>query len=501
MRRVGIYSPTLGRGGSEEHLIALARSLQSRGMEVFVSLPDLDGVRSVREDLAASDIAIDSFRASFDLEFSDTAFLRTRSHVLRQLEARAPDGLFLILPAIHTGAALIDAAAHYGVPTAVLFQLVGYVHYFSRLERQIYTWARRQRQAWAAVSASNRELLCESLGWGLDGIDVVPNGARPLPAIDALAVPATRQDVRREIGVPDDAILILTVARLDPQKAHDVTLRAAARLVARHPHAHFVWLGAGPLAEQLRSDIAARGLDGHVHMLGQRRDVSRFLAGCDLFLLPSRYEGMPLTLLEALHAGVPGVYSDIAPHREVIRDAQEGLLVAVDDHAALAKALEHLIVTPGRRASMGAAARVRSAMFSWDASFQRGLDLLARAGEHPARPAWPLKDGPVRRRIAIYGTGAGARRAFAETMPDEEVVAFLDRQERPSGESLYDRPILPPSAALTLDIDAVLVASCHFGAITETLTAAGYPAERIDVFDQLRLLGADVADVPESWIR
>ncbi len=499
--RIGIITPTFARGGNEEYAIALACHVRDRGAHVTVCLPDVDELRSVRRDLAAARIETSAFAASREMGCLNEGFLTVRDDLVHLLRRRAFDAVVLSLPWVEFGAPLLDAAAICDVQTLVVHQLVERSHRAIWSERQAYTWIRRQRQTWVAVSAHNRDRLCESLGWDKDAIEVVPNGVlRQIPDVSAEARAAARASVRAELGLPHDTQLVLTVGRLDHQKAYDVALDAAMPVVQRDRNVHYVWLGDGPLEDDLRREIARRGLDTNVHPLGRRTDVARFLLASDLFVLPSRFEGLPFAALEALQAGLPGVYSNIGPHAEIVHDGVEGLLVPVEDATVLAAAVEQLIAAPSLRASMSHAARERAKAFSADAHFTKILDLLARAGEHPERPNWPLPKDSPRRRIAIYGAGAGGRQALETAMPNDEVVAFLDRDRWRDGEPLCGRPVLEPSAVTTLDIDAVVIASCYHEQMVETLVAAGYPADRIDVFHPVRPVDAGPHDKDDSVV-
>jgi glycosyltransferase involved in cell wall biosynthesis len=487
-RQLAIVTPAFARGGSEEFVIAFARHLRGQGAGVAVYLPDVEGVRSVREDLTAADVETGTFPAAPELPFAEVEFLRTREYLVDLFSTRRFDGVIIVLPTIEAGGAMIDAAAWCDVPAVVIYQLVGYPHGFNSLERRMYTWARRRRQAWVAVSEGNRDLLCHSLDWASDAVDVVHNGVLRAPVRpDEGTTASLRMAVRRELGAAPDAVLALTVARLDAQKGYDVALDAAADVAARDPALHYVWIGDGALSDDVRAAIAVRGLAARVHLLGRRGDVDRFLAASDLFVLPSRFEGLPFAVLEALQAGLPGVYSRIQPHEEIVRHGEEGLLVPVEDAPALAAAVQRLATDTSLRRAMSGAARRRAEAFSSERCFERLRLLLSRAGERPARQLWPLPEGAARRRIAIYGTGEGAHRAFEEAMPNEDVVAFLDRDSARRARPFLGRPVLAPSVATTLDVDAVVLASCYYGEMSAALAAIGFPSERVDVYPQVRL--------------
>jgi len=495
-RRLGILTPTFARGGCEEYVIALARWAQSKGWSPTVCLPEVGGVTSVRRDLAAHEIESAPLTAWERFTFAEELFRQSRRDTLRTIREHRFARVIIVLPTIEFGGALIDAAAQADLPTAVLYQLVPYRHAFEPLERQIYSWARRQKQAWLTVSRQNKDVLCASLGWNQSAVDVVPNAPlRQIDRPDQSERENRRRALRAELGLPADAFIALTVARLHVQKAHDVLIRAAASLARRHPRAHLVWAGTGEINDQLKAQAAECGLAERVHMLGHRTDVvETLLPAADVFVLPSLFEGMPFAALEAMSAGLPSVLSDIGPHREIATDGQEALLVPVGDAHALANALERLMSNPGVAVAIGAAAHRRISDLAPGASFQQLFEAIDRALDSPSHASgmWPLLDGP-KRRVAIFGAGGGGRKALAELLPDNEVVAFLDSRAVDRDEKLLGLPILRPEALHDLNLDAVILASVHAGPMYHQLLALGFPGERIEIFPIWRLLPPEEA--------
>lgn len=137
---------------------------------------------------------------------------------------------------------------------------------------------------------------------------------------------AHRRKYRAEVNAGPDDLLFLTVARYDLIKGFDFLLRALERLRKESiwSRLHFVWIGEGPLEEQLRHTANALGIASQVHLLGSRNDVDRWLDATDAFILPSRAEGMPLCLSEAMAKGVP-----------VIATPAGGIPEQVEGHAIL----------------------------------------------------------------------------------------------------------------------------------------------------------------------
>jgi glycosyltransferase involved in cell wall biosynthesis len=148
---------------------------------------------------------------------------------------------------------------------------------------------------------------------------------------------------------------VLTPARLHQQKGHAYLLTAAALV----PDATFVLAGDGPLRAELEQRARELGVAGRCLFLGERADVPDLLAAADLFLLPSLWEGLPLSVLEAMAAGRPVVATAIGGTDEAVTDGVTGLLVPPRDPAAIAAAIARLRDDPGLAERLAAAGRAR----------------------------------------------------------------------------------------------------------------------------------------------
>jgi glycosyltransferase involved in cell wall biosynthesis len=205
-----------------------------------------------------------------------------------------------------------------------------------------------------AVSADLRtHLLAE--GFPPRAMGVIHNGIDigPLPST------ADRQAVRRDLGVGDDTLVVGTIARLDPVKHLEALLGASAhaRTTGSRPVAVVV-IGDGPERGALEQQAAALGIAEHVRFLGRRDDARRWLAGMDVYVNSSVSEGISLTILEAMAAGLPVVATRVGGTPEIV-DETSGVLVPARDVPALAGALVALGADAARRGALGAAARAR----------------------------------------------------------------------------------------------------------------------------------------------
>jgi glycosyltransferase involved in cell wall biosynthesis len=154
--------------------------------------------------------------------------------------------------------------------------------------------------------------------------------------------------------------VIRACGRLVRAKGFDVLLEAASLLVKRGRRFSLEIIGEGPERPVLEAAANARGLSDVVRFLGARDDARRLIASADVFVLPSRREGLPLVLLEALHAGRPIVASRLSSLDGVVTDGREAVLFDPDDAAALADAIEGIIRNPNGARAMASRARLRA---------------------------------------------------------------------------------------------------------------------------------------------
>jgi len=206
----------------------------------------------------------------------------------------------------------------------------------------LFRWSRRAAARVIAVSKQNAELLTSYYGLRSDKITIVHNGI-DLPDFKESDIAQARAALRAELGLPEQAVVLLTLARVAPNKGHRYLIEAMPEVLRTHPNVHFVFAGQHDQAEPVIAQINALGLGSHAHLLGFRSDAHHLLAASDFFVLPSLAEGFSLALVEALAAGLPTVATNVGGAGEVIRDSEGGLLVPPADSAALAAALNKLL--------------------------------------------------------------------------------------------------------------------------------------------------------------
>jgi len=163
-------------------------------------------------------------------------------------------------------------------------------------------------------------------------------------------------EVKRDLGIPADASVVGTVAVFRTQKRLDAWLKVARRLLDRHPDVHLLLVGDGPLREELHDMAKRLGLGTSVHWVGLQEDVRPYLAAMDVYMMSSRFEGLPLALLEAMAMHCAVVCTGAGGIPEVIRDGENGLLIDVDRPDDLTEGADRLLTSPVLRSTLGQAA-------------------------------------------------------------------------------------------------------------------------------------------------
>ena len=215
-----------------------------------------------------------------------------------------------------------------------------------------------------AVSSEVESRLCGDFGVPESKVRVVRNGV-PLAAFDCSPDPVLRD----MLGAGGTAPIVLTAARLHHQKGHVHLLEAAALV----PEARFVIVGDGPERETLEALARTLGVESRVRFLGYREDIAQLLASCDLFVLPSLYEGLPISVLEAMAAGKPVIATAIGGTREAVIDGVTGLLVPPADSRALAAGIRRVIADGSLALRLGESGRARAIAEFSSRSMVRGI--------------------------------------------------------------------------------------------------------------------------------
>ncbi len=340
MRTVAYFTDTPGFGGAEQALLALIAGLnRAEWCPVLIYHPST-GVAPLIERAAELNVELwpvppmplGRVGASRVLRFA------------REVRARRPDVFHAHLT--------WPLACKFGLVGAILARvpaIVATVQLFvdfpinpSILAQQRLIAAAIDR--YIAVSHATAQQLIRKLHWPAQKVQVIHNGITCNP-IELQPDPIQR----------DDRPVALTVARLDEQKGHRYLLEAAVQL----PDVQFMLAGDGPLRSSLEEQVRTLDLEDRVKFLGHRTDIRDLLARCNVFVLPSLYEGLPLSVLEAMAAGKPVIATQVGGTAEAVLADKTGLLVPPADPTALVAAIRSVVSDRALARRLGAAGQVR----------------------------------------------------------------------------------------------------------------------------------------------
>jgi glycosyltransferase involved in cell wall biosynthesis len=324
------FTDSIAFGGAEQALLHLLAGLDRKRWRPLLLYHDGAGVAPL---LAGAHAANVETRAIPPMPMGVRGAIRMPSlaALLRQMR-----------PAVFHAHLSWPLACKYGLVAAILARVPAIVATAQLYVTLPYTLSERWQQRLMAngvhrtiaVSQEVADRLHETFGIPRQQMEIVYN-AIPFERFDRPANPL----LRAELAGPGQHPVVLTVARLDDQKGHPTLLEAAAHL----PDLRFVLAGAGNRRAALEAQAADLGIGDRVLFLGHRQDIPDLLASCDLFVLPSLYEGLPLSILEAMAAGKPVIGMAVGGTDEAVIHGETGLLVPPNDPLALAAAMRSLL--------------------------------------------------------------------------------------------------------------------------------------------------------------
>jgi glycosyltransferase involved in cell wall biosynthesis len=329
--RLALYTDAKGIGGAERSLTHLASALSPEIELSVLGVHDrvVGEVASGRSD--ANSVVLPFVRTRYDAP-------AIGAH-LRALVRLKPDVFHANLISPWAGQmAIFLALLVPGIRVVAVEQLPSPPK--NETQRRLKRLTAKRLSAHVAVGESSAREIERLLGLRAGSVRTIHNGVPDFPR---------RSYDRRVNSLP----VIGAIGRFEPQKGFDVLLRALPRV----PEAHVVLVGDGAERERLELLAGELGIHERVHWHGWSDESRVYLPTFDVFALPSRFEGFPLVVLEAMLAELPVVASDVGSVAEAVLDGQTGLLVPPDDPDTLARALRELLKERGRRRAMGAQGR------------------------------------------------------------------------------------------------------------------------------------------------
>ena len=333
---------SLGTGGAEHDLAEYLPQLAAANIT-----PIVVALRRRHEGVEA-----DIVRQKFDVRFLDGVGMISCLLALRRIiRTERPDFIHTVLfhsdlvgrlAAIGTGVKVVSSLVNTDY-NAVRFRDPNIRAFRLRIARMFDGWTARHLTAHIhANSNAVRAAAIRDLGIPLEKITVI-EGGRDATQIGRPSAERRRQ-ARSNLGFREEDEILVNVGRQDYAKGQCYLLEAVEKLASRRPHLFLLVAGrTGDASHSLERLSARPGLRKRVQFLGHRNDVPEILAAADLFVFPSLYEGLPGAVIEAMAVGLAIVASDIPPHRELLEEGRNALLVRQESSIELADAIERLL--------------------------------------------------------------------------------------------------------------------------------------------------------------
>jgi glycosyltransferase involved in cell wall biosynthesis len=230
----------------------------------------------------------------------------------------------------------------------------GRISGFPRLFEHIHAWMVNSPLITKLVAVSEQTRI-QSMEEGITfkKIVVIPNGLGTVSELNE----QSKQKIRLGLCGSATASLILSVGRLNREKGHDLLIEAIPAILQQQPDTYFIFAGDGHERQNLESLANKHDIQTHVRFLGIRKDVAELMPACDIFVLPSRSEGMPNALLEAMGAGTAVVSFNVGGVSDVIQHNKNGMLAPPEDSYILAETITVLLQNAPLRNRLGAEAK------------------------------------------------------------------------------------------------------------------------------------------------
>jgi glycosyltransferase involved in cell wall biosynthesis len=334
-RRICFVATGLARGGAEVQLYHAVVGLRARGFDLHVvCILSRDYWGDRLEAKGVPVIYLDASRTSSPLRIL-SRFLRA----MKQVQPAAVAG-------VDYPGAMLARVGGWAARVPVVVSSIHSENFGGVLRRFLLRWTDSLATVTTAVSQRMAGKLV-SLGAAPRRVRVIPNG------IDMVAVGPHLRDgraaLRQSLGVQDGEFLWVAAGRLEEPKDYPNLVAATALVTKAFPRVKVAIAGRGPLLDAVRADIAARGLDGVVSLLGMRADG---------VVLSSAWEGLPNVVIEAHAVAAPIVTTEVGGVREIVQDGRSGFVVPPRDASALAEGMVRLMTLPeAERRRMGLAGR------------------------------------------------------------------------------------------------------------------------------------------------
>ncbi len=373
MRNISLlYDGILDFGGVESHLACLLRNSDSNYYRFTIITPGIARFASRIQSLGAEEISFDSWFPFNPANIINLARILKRSQS-DLVHAHSP-----------TAAAIGRLAAKLaGVPAIVTVHLPVKIYHGSlqsvrsRLGRWMFValdtflnYSFTERLIFVSQKAKDHEIVSKRAP--KDHSEVIPNGVNVDNSYKQKKV------VRSAMGLEEHEQVIVFTGRLDAQKGVDRLLLAMGKLCDDFRHIWLWVVGDGSLRPAFEEMASNLEIEDRVIFWGYQSDVRNLLDAADIFILPSHYEAMPYSLLEALAAGLPCVITDVGDNDLTIEDGVQGFVIPPGDTTALVAAIGRILADRDLQQRMSAASRLRADLFSVNTMAKRVQRVYAR---------------------------------------------------------------------------------------------------------------------------
>ena len=346
-------------GGTKRHLLELAYGLRQLGCDVSIACPRIrdesHGDTSFWDDVSRAGIPVS------ELPMERGVWSLANIVAVRRLAGLLHGDRYDVIHAHSSIGGAVARVASQVVPRSRRPMVVYTPHGFAFLaggvvRRTVFRLIERLlglvTDRMIAVSPTEADVAVEHGVVGRDRVVAIPNGVDP----SVMPGPEHRDEVRAREGW-GHAPVVMTVARMTSQKDPGTWLQVAARIAAARDDVRFVWVWGGDQQEMVRAEATRLGLSGRIDFLGYREDARELVSASTVFLLTSRFEGLPYVLVEALAMQVPVVATDVTGNRDVVRHGVTGLLAPVGDVEALTGHVLSLLDDRERAVALGLAGK------------------------------------------------------------------------------------------------------------------------------------------------
>jgi glycosyltransferase involved in cell wall biosynthesis len=333
---------TLSPGGAERNLFYLAPYLRQSRLRYAICCLQRRG--EFADDVEAQGIPV--FEIGYRKRFLVTSVLRL-TQMLRERQVKV-----LHTHLYESGFVGRLAAWRAGVPVIVVHEhgKTLWKKWYHRLFERL---AIHRTDLRIAVSRDIMRLRLEHEKTPASKIRVIPNAVDP----SVFEIEQHRRDEKRQDLGLGDSLTVGTVGRLIDAKSYDLLLEVARDVCSKRPDVRFVLVGDGPLREQLEKMRTSLGLVDNVLMLGQRSDIPELMAAMDLYIITSKREGLPVTLIEAMMAGKPIIATGVGGIVDTLSDGENGIIVEPGDKDAITRAILQTAEDPEAMRRLGVRAR------------------------------------------------------------------------------------------------------------------------------------------------